>query len=70
MRVVQVYRDIERARGGGSRQPFRFLRRIDIQDRVDMMPAPVRVGRHSEIRKAPEQWFWVHRRWAKDVYRV
>jgi KDO2-lipid IV(A) lauroyltransferase len=24
----------------------------------------------SEIRKAPEQWFWVHRRWAKDVYRV
>ena len=24
----------------------------------------------SEIRKAPEQWFWVHRRWAKDIYRV
>lgn len=24
----------------------------------------------SEIRKAPEQWFWVHRRWSKDVYRV
>lgn len=23
----------------------------------------------SEIRKAPEQWFWVHRRWAKDIYR-
>jgi len=23
----------------------------------------------SVIREAPEQWFWVHRRWAKDVYR-
>lgn len=23
----------------------------------------------SEIRKAPEQWFWVHRRWAKTVYK-
>ncbi|WP_203292789.1 lysophospholipid acyltransferase family protein [Maricaulis parjimensis] len=23
----------------------------------------------SEIRKAPEQWFWVHRRWAKAVYK-
>lgn len=23
----------------------------------------------SEIRLAPEQWFWVHRRWAKSVYR-
>lgn len=24
----------------------------------------------SEIRKAPEQWFWVHRRWAKSVYKT
>ena len=23
----------------------------------------------DEIRKAPEQWFWVHRRWPKPVYR-
>jgi KDO2-lipid IV(A) lauroyltransferase len=22
------------------------------------------------IRTAPEQWFWVHRRWPKDVYRA
>jgi len=24
----------------------------------------------AEIRKAPEQWFWVHRRWAKSVYKA
>lgn len=23
----------------------------------------------QEVRKTPEQWFWVHRRWAKDVYK-
>jgi KDO2-lipid IV(A) lauroyltransferase len=23
----------------------------------------------GEIRKAPEQWFWVHRRWDKSIYR-
>ena len=49
---------------------------IEISDNPDKAAAIVEtVGRvnawaESEIRKAPAQWFWVHRRWAKDVYRA
>ena len=55
--------------------------RIEIHDPIELSANPdkpaaiietvTRINQwiESEIRKAPEQWFWVHRRWAKDVYR-
>ncbi len=55
--------------------------RIEIHDPIEIStnpdkPAAIvetvsRVNQwiEAEIRRAPEQWFWVHRRWAKDIYR-
>lgn len=60
----------------GARFRVEILEPIEISQHPDRNAAIVetvtRINQwvESEIRKAPEQWFWVHRRWAKDVYRV
>jgi KDO2-lipid IV(A) lauroyltransferase len=60
----------------GARFRVEILEPIEVSQNPDRNTAIVetvtRINQwvESEIRKAPEQWFWVHRRWAKDVYRV
>ncbi|WP_300541964.1 lysophospholipid acyltransferase family protein [Maricaulis sp.] len=61
---------------GGARFRVEAHEPIEISDNPDRSAAIVdtvaKINQwvEGEIRKAPEQWFWVHRRWAKDVYRV
>jgi KDO2-lipid IV(A) lauroyltransferase len=61
---------------GGARFRVEAHEPIEISDNPDRSAAIVETVAkinqwvEGEIRKAPEQWFWVHRRWAKDVYRV
>ena len=42
---------------------------IDIQkgDTAEIIMTKINKNLESWIRKHPEQWFWVHRRWGKDV---
>lgn len=45
--------------------------RQDVEEAVAIRDAVERINRFIEERvaAAPEQWFWVHRRWAKAIYR-
>ena len=62
-------------RTGGANFRVEVHDPIELSDNPDKAAAIVEtVGRinqwvESEIRLAPEQWFWVHRRWAKPIYK-
>ncbi|WP_417487686.1 hypothetical protein [Maricaulis sp.] len=74
-RLASAYRgwsrDLESLRG--NRCLSRFIREISTNpDKTAAIVETVtRINEwvESEIRQAPEQWFWVHRRWAKSVYK-
>jgi KDO2-lipid IV(A) lauroyltransferase len=61
---------------GGVRFRITVHEPVEISDNPDKAEAIIetvaRINNLAEtvIRKAPEQWFWVHRRWSKDVYRA
>lgn len=62
-------------RTGGANFQVEVHDPIELSDNPDKAQAIVetvaRINQwvEAEVRKAPEQWFWVHRRWAKPIYK-